>query len=472
MGERYDAVVVGSGPNGLSAAIEIARAGHSVVVLEAKEHVGGGARTIELTEPGFQHDVCSAIHPVGAISPFFRELGLERWGVEWIDPPVALAHPLDDGPAATLFQSIDETARSLGPDGEAYRDLVGPLAARGATLFPEILKPIRFPRHPFVMARFGLPALRSCDAVVRRFEGPQAKALFGGCAGHSMMPLDRLATASFGLVLLLSGHHVNWPLVRRGSQAIVDALVACLESHGGEIRTGHPVRSLDDLPDSRVVLFDLTAGQVARVAGDALTPRYRRKLETFRYGPGVFKVDWALSGPIPWRDDACRRAATVHVAGPYEELARGEAEVWEGKHPERPFVLVAQQSLFDATRAPEGKQTGWAYCHVPNGSTVDMTERIEQQIERFAPGFRDLVVARRTISAAGYSEYNENMVGGDIGGGANDLWQFMARPTARWNPYTTPNERLFICSSSTPPGGGVHGMCGYWAARAALKRLE
>jgi phytoene dehydrogenase-like protein len=468
----YDAVVVGAGPNGLSAAIEIARAGLSVCVLEANEMIGGGARTLELTEPGYLHDVCSAIHPMGALSPFFTDVDVERWGVEWIESPLALAHPLDDGPPAVLSALIDETIASLGPDAKAYRDLVTPFAEHAAELFPEILKPIRIPSHPILMGRFGLVGLRSCEGLVEgEFEGEPAKALFTGCAAHSVTRLDQPATASFGLVLLLAAHEVGWPLVRRGSQSIIAALAACLESLGGTIHVGHRVRSMRDVPHSRVVLFDLTPRQIVRIARDELPASYVEQLEAYRYGPGAFKIDWALDGPIPWRDKACALAATVHLGGTAAEVVAAEAEVADGKHPDRPYVLFAQQSLFDTTRAPEGRQTGWAYCHVPNGSDVDMTARIERQVERFAPGFRDRILARHTITAAGHEVINENMVGGDVGGGANTLGQFLARPVVRVDPYSTPNERLYICSSSTPPGGGVHGMCGYWAARSALDRL-
>jgi phytoene dehydrogenase-like protein len=468
----YDAVVVGAGPNGLSAAIEIARAGLSVCVLEANETIGGGARTLELTEPGYLHDVCSAIHPMGALSPFFTGVDLERWGVEWVESPLALAHPLDDGPPAVLSPLVDETVASLGPDADAYRDLVGPFVEHAAELFPEILKPIRIPSHPILMGRFGLVALRSCEGVVEsEFRGEPARALFTGCAAHSVMRLDQPATASFGLVLLLAAHAVGWPLARRGSQSIVAALAAYLESLGGTIHVGHRVRSMRDVPSSRAVLFDLTPRQVVRIARDELPADYVEQLEAYRYAPGAFKIDWALDGPVPWRDEACALAATVHLGGTAAEVSAAEAEVADGKHSDRPYVLFAQQSLFDPTRAPEGKQTGWAYCHVPNGSDVDMTDRIERQVERFAPGFRDRILARHTITAAGHEAINENMVGGDVGGGANTLGQFLARPVVRLDPYTTPNERLYICSSSTPPGGGVHGMCGYWAARSALERL-
>jgi phytoene dehydrogenase-like protein len=470
--KTYDAVVVGSGPNGLSAAVELARRGLSVCVLEAKETVGGGARTRELTEPGFLHDVCSAIHPVGVVSPFFRTLPLERWGVEWVYPEAALAHPFDDGDAALLLKSLSETGDTLGEDGRAYRELMRPFVERAGDLFEEILRPVRIPRRPLLMLRFGLSALRSCKGLAAaRFRRTKARELFAGCCAHSVLPLDEAGTASFGIVLALAAHAANWPCVRGGSQKIVEALVACLKSLGGEVRTLHPVRTLADVPPSRAVLFDLTPRQVVVIAGAELPDGYRKRLAKYRYGPGVFKIDWALDGPIPWRAKECGRAATVHLGATFEEIAAGEAAVWRGEHPERPFVLVAQQSLFDPTRAPEGKQTGWAYCHVPHGSEVDMTERIERQVERFAPGFRDLIRARHTINSVELERHNPNMIGGDIGGGANDLRQFVMRPLARYDPYSTPNPRLFLCSSSTPPGGGVHGMCGFHAARSALRRV-
>ncbi len=470
--KHYDAVVVGAGPNGLSAGIELARRGLSVCVLEAKGTIGGGARTEELAAPGFRSDVCSAIHPVGVVSPFFRTLPLERWGVEWVYPEVALAHPFDDGTAALMQRSLEATGETLGEDREAYASLMRPFLRDPEAFFEEILKPVRFPRHPFLMLRFGLLGLRSCESVAKaRFRGPRARAIFAGCAAHSVVPLDKWGTASFGLVLALVAHAVAWPCARGGSQKIVDGLAALLKSLGGEIRVGHPVSSLADVPESRCVLFDLSPRQVVQIAGEQLPAGFRKKYSEYSYGPGVFKIDWSLDGPIPWRAPECRRAATVHVAGTFEEIAAGEREAWEGKHPERPFVLVAQQSLFDRTRAPEGKQTGWDYCHVPHGSDVDMTERIERQIERFAPGFRDLVRARHTMTAVAVERHNWNMIGGDIGGGANTIWQFLARPVPRLDPYSTPNSKLFICSSSAPPGGGVHGMCGYWAARSALGRV-
>ena len=467
----YDAVVVGAGQNGLSAAVELARNGLSVCVLEANDEIGGGARTMELTLPGFRHDVCSAIHPMGVVSPFFRELPLEAWGLEWIRTDVALAHPFDDGTAAVLHRDLAATARGLGADEPHYGQLLRPFADRADVLFHEVLRPVRIPKHPFFMARFGLTALRSCEALVHaRFETRRARALFAGCAAHALVPLDHPGTASFGLMLLLAGHAADWPVARGGSQSIVAALAGYLRSLGGEIRTGRPVRSLRDLPDARAVLFDLTPRQVLAIASDALPAAYKRHLARWRYGPGVFKIDWALDGPIPWTNEACRRAATVHVAGPYEAVAACESAVWHGRHSDDPFVLVAQQSLVDPTRAPEGRHTGWAYCHVPHGSDRDLTDVVERQIERFAPGFRDRILARHTFTAAGIERHNANMIGGDIGGGANNLWQFLARPLPKFDPYATPNERLYLCSSSTPPGGGVHGMCGYHAARSALGR--
>ncbi|HKY06164.1 MAG TPA: NAD(P)/FAD-dependent oxidoreductase, partial [Blastocatellia bacterium] len=369
---QYDAVVVGAGPNGLSAAIELARAGLSVIVLEAKDTIGGGARSAELIEPGFTHDVCSAIHPMSVVSPFFQSINLEQWGVEWVYPEAALAHPLDDGAAALLYKSLKATGETLGADAQAYEDLMGPLVKRFDKLTGGILQPIRFPRHPLVMLRFGLSALCSAAGLARlRFKGHKAKALFAGCAAHSIVPLERLGTASFGLVLALSGHAIGWPCARGGSGKIIDALAACLKSFGGEIRTNRPVASMNDLPASRCVMFDLTPRQVVEIAGHELPSGYRRKLSKFRYGPGVFKIDWTLDGPVPWKAHECGKAATVHIGGTIEEIVAAEDEVWRGKHPERPFMLFAQQSLFDSTRAPEGKHTGWAYCHVPHGSTED-----------------------------------------------------------------------------------------------------
>jgi phytoene dehydrogenase-like protein len=469
--QQLDAVVVGAGPNGLAAAIEIARAGRSVRVVEAEPTVGGGCRTQEVTLPGFRHDICSAIHPLAVASPLFRSLPLAELGVEWVHPDVPLAHPLDDGSAAVLRRSVDETADGLGGDARAYRNIMMPLVDAGFGLVDAILGPLRIPRHPISLARFGLRGVRSASSLVRRFSGEPARALIAGNAAHSMLPLDRPPTAAFGLTLAMMGHLVGWPMAKGGSQVIADAMASHLRGLGGEIEAGRRVGSLDELPPARAVLFDLTPRQIAALAGSKLPARYLKRLGRYRYGPGVFKLDWALSGPIPWTAPECARAGTVHLGGGYGEVAAGEEAVWRGEHPERPFVLLAQQSLFDPTRAPAGKHTAWAYCHVPNGSTFDMTDRIERQVERFAPGFRDLVLARNVMGPADIERHNENYVGGDINAGVQDLRQLFTRPVARLSPYTTPNRQLYICSASTPPGGGVHGMCGLFAARAALKRL-
>jgi phytoene dehydrogenase-like protein len=468
----YDAVVVGAGPNGLAAAIALAQAGKSVLVVEAKETIGGGCRSAELTLPGFLHDTCSAIHPLGLGSPFFRKLPLGEHGLEWIQPPAPVAHPLDDGTAVMMERSLEETARGLGADGAAYRRLMGPIVTGWDALLPDLLAPLHLPRHPVALTRFGLAALRSARGLAEaRFRGERARALFAGLAGHSILPLERAATAAIGLVLGAAAHAVGWPLPRGGSRRIADALAAHLLSLGGEVRTGHVVESLDALPPARAILCDITPRQLLTLAGDRLRGRYRRRLEGYRYGPAAFKLDFALSGPIPWKSADCARAGTVHLGGTLAEIAASEAEVGRGRHPERPYVLLAQQSLFDPSRAPAGKHTAWAYCHVPNGSAMDMTERIEAQIERFAPGFRDLVLARSVLPPARLQELNPNYIGGDINGGAQDLRQMFTRPAPRIVPYSTPARGLYICSSSTPPGGGVHGMCGYHAARAALRAV-
>ncbi|WP_437289132.1 phytoene desaturase family protein [Sorangium sp. So ce406] len=469
-----DAVVIGAGPNGLAAAVALAGAGLQVRVIEARATVGGGARTAELTGPGFRHDVCSAIHPTAVISPFLRTLPLEEHGVAWIYPEAALAHPLPDGRAGVLYPDLDRMAETLGEeDAAAWRDLLSPLLAGEGALFEELLGPLRIPpRHPLLLARFGLSAIRSADGLARdTFRGDAARGLFGGCAAHSFLPLEALFSASFGIVLALAAHAVGWPVVRTGSQALMDALAAILRARGGEIETGRTVASLDELPEARAYLFDTTPAAMARIAGDRLPPGYRRRLERFRHGPGVFKVDYALDGPIPWKAPAAARAATVHVGGTLDELVASERALAGDAPAERPFCLVAQQSLFDDTRAPAGKHTAWVYCHVPPGCEVDMTARIEAQMERFAPGFRDLVRARAARAPADWQRYNENYVGGDIAGGANDWLQIFARPVASLSPYSTPNPSLYLCSSSTPPGGGVHGMCGYHAAAAALGRV-
>jgi phytoene dehydrogenase-like protein len=466
-----DAVVVGAGPNGLAAAIVLARAGRSVVVLEAADTVGGGMRTAELTLPGFRHDICSAIHPGAVGSPFLRSLRLEEHGLEWIHSPAPLAHPFDDGTAVLLERSVAATAAGLGRDGVAYRRLFEPLVEVADDLADLVLAPLRRPHSLRAAARFAASALLPATILARRrFAGERARGLMAGLAAHSILPLSRPPTGAVGLALGLFGHAFGWPFPRGGSQTIADALASYLRSVGGEIECGRRVESLAELRGTSLVLLDVTPRQFLSLAGDALPSLYRRRLAGYRYGPGAFKLDLALDGPVPWAAEGCARAATVHLGGTLDEIARAEAQVARGEHPERPFVLLAQQSLFDPTRAPAGHHTVWAYCHVPNGSTADMTERIEAQIERFAPGFRDRIVGRHVLGPAALERYNANYVGGDIAGGVLDLRQLFTRPVARIVPYSTPLAGVYLCSSSTPPGAGVHGMCGYFAARAALAR--
>jgi phytoene dehydrogenase-like protein len=468
----YDAVVVGAGPNGLAAAVELARAGRSVAVLEAEETVGGGTRSAELTLPGFVHDLGSAIHPLGYASPFFLTLPLEEHGLEWIHPPAPLAHPFDDGSAAVLERSVEATAAALGPDARAYERSMRGIAEDADRLAAYSVGSPRLIRHPLSLASSGLRAARSARGLAENlFVGEKARGLFAGNAAHSFLPLEKPPSALFGLVLGTLGHAFGWPFPKGGSQRIADALVSYLLTLGGEVYTGVRVESVDDVPRTRTILFDVTPRQLLDIAGEHFTERYQNALNRYRYGPGVFKVDYALDGPIPWNAKECLRAGTVHLGGTLDEISAGEAAVWRDEHPERPFVLLAQQSLSDETRAPEGKHTVWAYCHVPNGSTFDMTGRIEGQIERFAPGFREIILAKNTMGPADLETINANLVGGDINGGVMDLRQLFARPMPRPNPYSTPAKGLYICSSSTPPGGGVHGMCGYLAARAALRYL-
>lgn len=467
---RYDAVVVGAGPNGLAAAITLAREGLAVCVLEAQERVGGGAGSAELTLPGYVHDVCSAVHPLAAGSPFFASLDLDPGELSWVHPSLPLAHPREGRPAVRLERSAAATAAGLGTDGPSYQALIEPFLGRWGELAPDVLGPLGLPHRPALFLRFAARALRSAERLGRRFQGEAARALVAGIAAHATLPLDRAPTGGVALLLALLAHEVGWPFARGGSQRIADVLARRLASLGGEIVLGFPVRSLGDLPPARATLLDVTPRQLLAIAGTGLPRRYARRLARYRYGPGVFKLDWALSAPIPWRDPECGRAGTLHLGGEFDEIARAEWEVARGRVPERPYVIVAQPSRFDPSRAPANGHTGWAYCHVPHASTVDMTDRIERQVERFAPGFGDVIQARSALAPADLERLDANHVGGSIGGGLQDLRQSLARPVASLDPYATPRPGLYLCSSSTPPGAGVHGMCGVHAARSALRR--
>ena len=468
---EYDAVVVGSGPNGLAAAITLQKTGLSTLLLEAKATVGGGMRTEELTLPGFLHDVCSAIHPMAAASPFLQTLPLQQFGLEYIQPPICVAHPLDHGDGASLYRSLNWTAAALGSDAMAYRRLFHPLVRHWPDVANDALGPLSIPRHPLRMMQFGYYALEPALTLARRFQTERAKALWAGLAAHAIAPLSNIATSAIGLVLTIAGHTTGWPIPKGGSISIAHAMAAYFESLGGRIETNTPIHSLGQLPSSRTVLFDLSPKQLLKIAGHKFSPLYRHQLTRFRYGPGVFKVDWALDAPIPFANEHCRQAGAVHIGGTLEEIAFSENEAWNGRHADNPFVLLAQQSLFDPTRAPQGKHTAYAYCHVPNGSTLDRTEAVEQVIERFAPGFKDKILARHTMDTAELETYNANYIGGDVIGGAVDIRQLFTRPALRSSPYRTSAKGLYLCSASTPPGGGVHGLCGYHAARRALKDL-
>ncbi|MFZ0294990.1 MAG: NAD(P)/FAD-dependent oxidoreductase [Candidatus Sulfotelmatobacter sp.] len=464
------ACVIGAGPNGLAAAIVLAQAGMQVEVLEAESTPGGAVRTLELTLPGFRHDFGSAVYPLGAGSPFFSSLSLNDYGLDWIHSPAVLAHPLDDGTAVMMERDLGEATHSLGVDGAAWDKLMRPYVEHWSEFSAEILRPVSLmPRHPWLMARFGMVGLRSAEAVARRFRSERTRALFAGLAAHSFLSLDEPLSAAFAILMAVPAHAVGWPIPRGGAQAITDALCGVLSSLGGKVKTSSRVRSLSALSEYDLTLCDVTPRQLMALGKEKLSDGYRRLLERFRYGPGAFKVDYALNAPIPWKAADCLRAASVHLGGSFEEIAASEKAVRNGKHAERPFVLLAQPSLFDGSRSPAGKHTAWAYCHVPNGSKVNMLEKLENQIERFAPGFRECILARRVFSPADLESMDANLVGGDVGGGVMDIRQFLFRPT--WRHYATSDRNIYICSASTPPGGGVHGMCGYNAARMALSKV-
>ncbi len=470
----YDAVIIGSGPNGLAAGIALAQEGLSVKIFEAFDTVGGGTRTKELTLPGFKHDVCSAIHPMGVSSPFFKTLPLKEYGLEWIYPEYSLAHPLEDEPAVVLQKSIDETAEGLLKDDKAYRNLFTSFVERWDDLTDDILGPFNpKPKHPFLLGRFGMKALQPAERLAKQlFSTKRAKALFAGLAAHSFLSLDQLTTSAIGLVLGITSHKVGWPLAKGGSQQIAEALAKYFKSLGGKIETGTKIDSMDDLPESKVVLFNNTPKQILNIAGRQIPEFYSRKLKTYQYGAAAFKMDIALDGPIPWSDERCSQAGTVHLGGTLEEIVRSEKKVSQGLHAEKPFVLLSQPTMLEESRAPEGKHIVWAYCHVPNSSTKDMSEVIYKQIERFAPGFRKLIIGSNCMNAKVLERYNPNYIGGDINGGKMDIKQLFTRPVGMFNPYHIPETNLFICSASTPPGGGVHGMCGFHAAQSVLQYLS
>jgi len=467
----FDAIIVGSGPNGLAAAILLQQKGLSVLLLEGKSTVGGGLRCAELTLPGYIHDICSAVHPLAVASPFFSQLPLHKFGLEYLYSEIPIAHPLDSGTAAIINGTVEQTASLLGADDDAYQKLMVPIVQDWHSIAPDVLGPLHYPKHPLAMVRFGLKAITSASHLVKRFKTPEAKALFGGMAAHSIQPLSNLATSAIGLVLIASAHFQGWPIAKGGSNQIANALASYFVSIGGTIETGIYVRSLKQLPSAQAVLLDVTPKQLLQIAGHRFSSIYKWQLERYRYGMGVFKVDWALDAPIPFKAEVCRAAGTIHIGNTFEEIAANEQLTARGGYPNKPFVILAQPSLIDPSRAPAGKHTAWAYCHVPNGSQKDMTGAIENQVERFAPGFKETILARHVMNTADLEEYNPNYIGGDINGGVIDIGQLFTRPALRWSPYKTSARGVYICSSSTPPGGGVHGMCGYHAAGRVLKDI-
>jgi phytoene dehydrogenase-like protein len=468
---EYDVIVVGSGPNGLAAAITMQQAGLSVLLIEGKNVIGGGLRSAELTLPGFIHDICSAIHPLAKGSPFFKTLPLHQFGLEFISPEVNAAHPFDDGRASALYNSIEQTAEQFGGDSSSYKRIIEPLVKSWPNIVGDVLGPLHFPKNPIELARFGLHALTSATQLAKHFHTKEAKGLWAGMAAHSIQPLTNITTSAIGLVLMAAGHLGGWPVPKGGSAAIANALAAYLVTLGGTIEINFFVRSLSQLPSAHALMFDVTPRQLLQIAGHRFSSLYKWQLERYRYGMGVFKIDWALDGPIPFTAPVCKKSGTIHLGNTIDEIVSSEQLTSEGGHPEKPFVLLAQQSLFDSTRAPEGKHTAWAYCHVPNGSKKDMTWEIENQVERFAPGFRERILAKHVMNTSQLEEYNPNYIGGDINGGIIDAAQLFTRPAMRWSPYKTSSKGIYICSSSTPPGGGVHGMCGYHAAKRALKDI-
>jgi phytoene dehydrogenase-like protein len=469
---KYDAVVIGGGPNGLAAAITLQRAGAAVKIFEAKDTIGGGMRSAELTLPGFIHDVCSAIHPMAIESPFFSQLPLRDFGLKGIFPQYSLAHPFEDGEGVILANSIDQTACYLGKDDKSYKKLMVPLVDNWPDFNKNILGPLSIPRNPLPLARFGIKALLPADKFCNYFfKEAKAKALIAGCAAHSLLPLDHLATSAIGLVLALTGHRRGWGLPEGGTQQLANALCNYFKSLGGEIEVNAEIKNINDIPQAKVIIFDTSPTQLVEIAGERLSEQYKKSLSRFKLGWGVYKVDFALSEPVPWKFKFAQRAGTLHLGGKMEEIMESEKAVSEGRVSENPFVLYAQQSMFDKTRAPEGKQTGWAYCHVPNGYSQNVRELIIKQIEKYAPGFREIILSMHTFSPSDYQAYNSNYIGGDINGGSQDITQIFSRPVLSLSPYRTSAKGIYLCSSSTPPGGGVHGMCGFHAAKRALKDI-